>query len=79
MWNRYRDLYYHFSDMSSDGILYVDSGYPDEITNYEIYVRSNDSNCQNEVLRTITVTVPMRNRFADTEECKNNIEYYMCE
>ena len=77
--DRYRDLYYHFSDMSSDGILYVDSGYPDEITNYEIYVRSNDSNCQNEVLRTITVTVPMRNRFADTEECKNNREYYMCE
>ena len=70
---------YFFKDVSEDGILYIDTGYPSEVKNYTISIRSDDDNCQNEVLRKISLTLPIANYFYDFEVCRDNPEYYLCQ
>lgn len=69
----------YYSNLNSDGVLYLDSSYANTIKNYTIKVRSNDSNCQNEVLRTITITVPMQNYFHNYQACIDNPDFYLCQ
>ena len=68
-----------FNDISDDGILYYDSGFPGEIKNYTITVRSADYNCLNEVFRKVSITLPMINNFYDYDVCRDNQDYYMCQ
>lgn len=77
--NKKKLLEYSYKDVSEDGILYVDSGYPNEVKNYTITVRSDDDNCQNEILRKIAITLPVENYFHDFDACKENPEYYLCQ
>ena len=74
-----KQIYANSKNLASDGILYINSSYPDKVKNYTITIRSNDSNCQNEVLRQITVTVPMQNYFYNFAQCEENPEYYLCQ
>lgn len=67
------------SDANENGILVYDTGFPDVVKNYTITVRSDDSNCQNEVLRKISITIPALNYYYDYEICKANPEYYLCQ
>ena len=67
------------TDADSEGVILIDTGEATSVKNFTIQIRSNDSNCKNEVLRTITVTTPMYNRFYDLEACANNKEYSLCQ
>ena len=67
------------TDAADDGIIYLDTSVASTIKNYTITIRSNDSNCQNEVLRTITITVPMYNYLYSSGECETNADFYLCQ
>ena len=67
------------SDANEEGILVYDTGFPDKVKNYTITIRSDDSNCQNEVLRKISITIPALNYYYDYEVCRSNPEYYLCQ
>ena len=67
------------TDAADDGIIYLDTSFASSVKNYTLTIRSNDSNCQNESLRTITVTIPMRNYFSTYEACDDNSDFYLCQ
>lgn len=71
--------YVSSTDAADDGVIYLDNSFADSINNYNLTIRSNDSNCQNEVLRTITITLPMFNYFYVNGECEANADFYLCQ
>ena len=71
--------YVNASNAASDGIIYLDTSYADTVKSYTLTIRSNDSSCKNEVLRTITITIPMHNYFANYEDCDNMSDFYLCQ
>ena len=73
-----KTIYAKYKDVDDDGILYVDAGYATIVKNFVVKIRSNDSSCKNEVLKTVTVTTPMYNLNSQYEACKNNSEFSMC-
>ena len=75
----YKDKVVYYKDIDSDGILYIDSSYANKVKNFTLYIRSNDTNCQNEQLKQITVTVPMENIFHNYSQCQSNPDFYLCE
>ena len=73
------NTYIKSSDAADDGIIYLDTSFASSVKNYTLTIRSNDTNCQNEALRTITITVPMRNYFSTYEACDDNSDFYLCQ
>lgn len=67
------------ADANEQGIVLIDTGEATSVKTFTVQVRSNDSNCKNEILRTFTVTTPMYNRFYDLEACTNNKEFSLCQ
>ena len=67
------------SKNAKDGVIYVDAGAADSIKNFTITIRSNNSNCLNEILKTTTVTTPMYNRFYEYSLCEENPDFNMCQ
>lgn len=75
----YKDVVLYNKDARDDGVVYLDSSYPDKIKTYTLTIRSNDGNCRNEVLRKIEVTVPALNYFHNYQKCVENPDFYMCQ
>lgn len=71
--------YVNSSDADADGIIYLDTSYANSVKNYTLTIRSNDSSCKNEILRTITITIPMRNYFATYSDCDDMSDFYLCQ
>jgi len=67
------------SKNAKDGVIYVDAGAADSVKTFTVTIRSNNSNCMNEVLKTTTVTTPMYNRFFEYELCEENPDFNMCQ
>ncbi|MBR1416314.1 MAG: hypothetical protein IJ572_00660 [Bacilli bacterium] len=67
------------SDKEADGVIYIDTGEASSIKNFTIKIRSNDSNCLNEVYRSINITTPMFNSFSQTEACHDNPDFNLCQ
>lgn len=67
------------ADMNDEGVIYIDAGEAGKIKNFNIYIRSNDSNCQNEVLKTLILTTPMYNNYSQYESCKENPDFELCQ
>lgn len=74
-----KTAFYYYKHVEEDGILYIDSGRPDSIKHYTITIRSNNTNCMNEVLRKIEITLPMENYFHSMSLCQDNPEFAMCQ
>lgn len=70
--------YLSYKDIDEDGVLYVDAGYADAVKTFTVKIRSNDSNCKNEVLKTVTVTTPMYNLNSQFDACQDNMDFNMC-
>ena len=66
-------------NVNSDGVIYVDAGEADMIKEFSIDIRSNDSNCKNEVFKTATITTPMYNSFNNKEICNENPSFELCQ
>ena len=66
------------SDKEEDGVLYVDTGYAAKVKLFTVKIRSNDSNCQNEVLKTVAVTTPKYNKFSQYNSCQENPDFDLC-
>ena len=66
-------------DANDDGIIYYDSGYPGDIKNYNIIIRSNDINCEDQVIRQLAVTIPKLNSFYDMDVCRDNQDFALCQ
>ena len=73
-----KTVYGYYKDIAEDGVLYFDAGYADMVKSFQIKIRSNDSNCQNEVLKSFTVQTPMYNIMSTYDSCKGNSEFDMC-
>ena len=74
----YKTVYAKASDASDDGVIYIDAGFATMVKNFTVKIRSNDSSCQNEVLKTVTVTTPMYNINSQYDSCQENSDFYMC-
>lgn len=74
-----KELVLTSKDVSEDGVIYIDAGTASEIKNFTISIRSNDSNCMNEVLKTTTITVPMANIWNRKEVCQSLPDYSLCQ
>ena len=70
--------YLTYKDIDEDGVLYVDAGFADAVKTFTVKIRSNDSNCKNEVLKTVTVTTPMYNLNSQFDVCQDNMDFNMC-
>ena len=66
-------------DKASDGVIYVDAGAASMVKTFTITIRSSDSNCLNEALKTINVTTPMFNKFYYRQSCVDNPEFALCQ
>ena len=66
-------------DKEDDGVVYVDTGYAAKVKLFTLKIRSNDSNCQNEVLKTVAITTPMYNKFSQYNSCQENPEFSLCQ
>lgn len=62
-----------------DGVIYIDTGYAAKVKLFTIKVRSNDSNCKNEILKTMAVTTPMYNKFSQYNSCQENPDFKLCQ
>ena len=67
------------SDKKEDGVVYVDTGYAGKVKLFTIKIRSNDSNCKNEILKTIAITTPMYNKFSTYNSCIENPDFNLCQ
>ena len=66
-------------DADDDGVILIDAGTAFSIKNFNIKIRSDDDNCQNEVLKTATVTTPKYNAWFEREACEENPDFEMCQ
>ena len=66
-------------DKEEDGVVYVDTGYAAKVKLFTIKIRSNDSNCKNEILKTVAVTTPMYNKFSTYNSCQENPDFNLCQ
>ena len=66
-------------DKEEDGVLYIDTGYAAKVKLFTIKIRSNDSNCKNEVLKTVAITTPKYNKFSQYNSCQENPEFNLCQ
>ena len=64
---------------AKDGVIYVDAGAASSVKNFTVTIRSNNSNCLNEILKTTTVTTPMFNKFYEYSLCEENPDFNMCQ
>ena len=74
-----KTVYANAEDAYDDGVIYVDAGFATMVKTFTIKIRSNDSNCQNEVLKTVVVTTPMYNIHSQYEVCKENPDFDLCQ
>lgn len=65
-------------DKDDDGVIYVDAGAATSVKNFKVTIRSNNSNCKNEVLRTAVVTIPMYNVFSEYDTCVDYPDFELC-
>lgn len=65
-------------DKQDDGVVYIDAGAAGKVKTFTIAIRSNDSNCKNEILQTKTLITPMYNFFSSYEICKENPDFNIC-
>ncbi len=73
-----KTIYGTSKDKSDDGVVYVDAGFANLVKTFTVKIRSNDSNCQNEVLKTITITTPMYNLNSQYDVCKEYSDFNLC-
>ena len=66
-------------DKDEDGVVYFDTGFATRVKTFTVKIRSNDSNCQNEVLKTLTLTTPMFNKMSLYHDCEENPEFSLCQ
>lgn len=66
-------------NVDDDGVLYIDLGEAYKVKNVEILIRSDDSNCQNEVLKSTNLTLPMYNKYFFYKACEENPDFEMCQ
>lgn len=65
-------------DKDADGVVYIDTGAAGKVKTFTIAIRSNDSNCKNEILQTKVMTTPMYNFFSSYDVCKDNPDFDIC-
>ncbi len=63
----------------TDGVVYIDTGEAYKTKTVDVLIRSDDSNCQDEILKSTTITLPMYNRFYFYKPCEENPEFEMCQ
>ena len=74
-----KNLVFYATDKEQDGIVYVDTGFAGKVKLFTVKIRSNDSSCKNEVLKTVAVTTPMYNKFSKYESCIENPDFNLCQ
>ena len=74
-----KSLYVNSNMKYTDGVIYVPTGYATSVKNIMVKIRSNDSNCLNEVLKTVNITLPMYNEFSKYDICSDNPNFAMCQ
>ena len=65
----------YFND-TNEGTIELDGGTGEEIITYTVNIRSNDSNCSSDLLRTFEFVTPKRNPYSGLLACEGVNEYY---
>ncbi len=72
-------LVYQYKD-TQDGVITFDWKNLDKVTTFTVKVYSSDqTNCPDELYRTITISLPRYNEFYDYTLCERASDYYLCE
>lgn len=66
-------------DKDADGVIYIDTGYAAQVKLFTVKIRSNDSNCKNEILKTVAITTPKYNKFSQYMVCQENPDFNLCQ
>lgn len=74
-----KNVVVYSSDKKEDGVVYVDTGFAGKVKLFTLKIRSNDSSCKNEILKTVAVTTPMYNKFSQYNSCLENPEFSLCQ
>lgn len=89
VYNLTNDIYFKITDGSSiekytvaddiGGAVAVSTGSMAVVKNYNISIFNANNACNNAPIRTITVTLPRYNNFANYLSCQNYPDYYYCQ
>lgn len=69
----------YYNTDASDGIISFEHSDVYKITEYEIGVYSNNSNCKGELIRKINMILPKINEYYFNSACDDNPEYSLCQ
>ena len=67
------------ADLGKDGTITFRQNMVDRKINYEFKIMSDEYGCQNQVLRTIKLSLPIYNSYSQLEICSEIPEYYLCQ
>src|SRR5699024_11471990 len=67
----------YFND-TNEGTIELDGGTGEEIITYTVNIRSNDSNCSSDLLRTFEFVTPKRNPYSGLLACEGEIGRASC-
>lgn len=67
------------SDIGSDGSITFRQDMLDRKVNYTFTAKTTKTGCENQVLRTIKLTLPIYNSYSQLEICSDIPDYYLCQ
>ena len=74
-----KDIEVTSKDKKEDGVIYIDTGYATNVKLFTIKIRSNDSNCGDEIMKTVAITTPMFNKLSMNASCQDNPDFKLCQ
>ena len=66
-------------DKNADGVVYIDTDVATRVKMFTVKIRSNDSNCKNEVLKTTVINTPMYNQLSTYNACQEYPDFDLCQ
>ena len=67
------------ADKAEDGAIYVDAGYAYSVQEFKVLLKAQDLECHNQTIKSMTLTLPMFNRWSIYEPCQKNPEHALCQ
>ena len=74
-----KNIVAYAKDKESDGVVYIDTGYAAKVKSFTVKIRSNDSSCKNEIMKTVVVSTPKYNKFSTYDSCRDYPEFDLCQ
>lgn len=65
-------------DVGTDGAITIKQKPTTQVINYTFKIVSDEYGCNGKTLRTVKITLPMYNYYADLSICQDIPEYYLC-